>query len=103
MAQFEDDDKKDHYRDTWFDLMYKGWFRPGGSIISGIGAGRKSSLMNCTTIPIEDDTIEAINKAEYVLMKCAAYRQGMGIDLSNLRPRGARLGNAAEESTGIVP
>lgn len=58
---------------------------------------------NCTTIPIEDDTIEAINKAEYVLMKCAAYRQGMGIDLSNLRPRGSKLGNAAEESTGIVP
>lgn len=36
-------------------------------------------------------------------MKCAAYRQGMGLDLSNLRPRGAKLGNAAEESTGVVP
>jgi len=83
--------------------MYEGWFRPGGSIISGLGSGRKSSLANCTTIPIEGDTIEDISKAEYTLMKCAAYRQGMGIDLSNLRPRGSKLGNAAEESTGIIP
>lgn len=103
LAQFEDEDKKQYYIDIWFDLMYEGWFRPGGSIISSLGSGRKSSLLNCTTLPIEDDTIESISKAEYVLMKCAAYRQGTGIDLSNLRPRGSKLGNAAEESTGIIP
>jgi len=83
--------------------MYDGWFRPGGSIISTIGINKKCSTMNCTTIPIEDDSLESIAKAEYTLMKCAAYRQGMGIDLSNLRPRGSKLGNAAEESTGVVP
>lgn len=59
--------------------------------------------MNCTHIPIEGDNLEKIGKAEYVVMKSAAYRQGIGIDLSNLRPRGSKLGNAAEESTGVVP
>ncbi|MFW6014991.1 MAG: LAGLIDADG family homing endonuclease [bacterium] len=58
---------------------------------------------NCSTIPIEGDSLEDISKAEYTLMKCAAYRQGVGIDLSNLRPRGSKLGNAAEESTGTIP
>jgi len=102
LSKYENDNKE-YYRDIWFSLMYDGWFRPGGSIISTIGINKKCSTMNCTTIPIEDDSLESIAKAEYTLMKCAAYRQGMGIDLSNLRPRGSKLGNAAEESTGVVP
>ena len=83
--------------------MYEGYFRPGGSVISGVGSNKKCSLANCSTIPIEGDTLEDIAKTEYVLMKCAAYRQGVGIDLSNLRPRGSKLGNAAEKSTGTIP
>ena len=71
--------------------------------MGGIGSNKKISLMNCTTIPLEGDSIEDISKAEYVLKKCAAYRQGMGLDLSNLRPRGSKLGNAAEYSTGTIP
>lgn len=86
-----------------FSLMWDGWFRPGGSILSGIGVGRKASLMNCTTLPLSDDTLEAIAKCEYDIMKSAAWRQGIGVDFSKLRPRGARLGNAAIESTGVIP
>lgn len=103
LAEFEDDINKKQYKEKWFSLMYEGWFRPGGSIMNGINSPQKCSLANCTTIPVEDDTLEAINKAEYVLMKCAAYRQGMGMDLSNLRPRNSLLGNAASKSTGAVP
>jgi ribonucleoside-diphosphate reductase alpha chain len=58
--------------------------------------------MNCTTIPIEGDTLEDIAHTEYCLKKCAAYRQGMGIELSPLRPRDALLGNSAEVSEGAV-
>lgn len=100
LAQFEENPL--YYSDKWFSLLYNDWFRPGGSILSGIDSGRKESLMNCTTIPIEGDTLEDISKAEYVLRKCAAYRQGMGIDFSPLRPRNALLGNSAEISEGIV-
>lgn len=91
------------YRKVWFSLMYNDWFRPGGSIISGVDSGRNESLLNCTTIPIKGDTLEDISYAEWSLMKCAAYRQGMGVDLSTLRPRGSKISNAAEESTGVVP
>lgn len=101
LAQFEQN--PEYYSNKWFTLFYNDWFRPGGSILSGVDSGRHESLANCTTIPIEGDTLEDISNAYYNLMKCAAYRQGMGIDLSSLRPRGSKVGNAAEESTGIVP
>jgi ribonucleoside-diphosphate reductase alpha chain len=96
-------ESQDNCTAAWFTLMWNGWFRPGGSILSSIGLGRKSSTMNCTTIPLGDDTLEAIAQCEYDVMKCAAYRQGIGIDFSKLRPRGSKLGNAAIESTGVIP
>lgn len=104
LATMETDEKTaSELVETWFSLMFEGWFRPGGSIMAGIGSGKKASLANCTTIPLPEDTLEAIAKADYDLMKVAAYRQGVGVDMSNLRPRGSKVGNAAEESTGTIP
>ena len=86
-------------------LLYEGWFRPGGSIISGLrpDAGkRKISLFNCTTVPLEEDSLEGIFKCVYSVAKCAAYRQGIGVDVSKLRPSGTPIANAAEVSDGPV-
>lgn len=71
--------------------------------MSCIGSSRKESNLNCTTLPIEGDTLEDISHTEYCLMKCAASRQGMGVDLTPLRPNGSLVSNAAECSMGIVP
>lgn len=92
-----------HYRDAWFALLWLGWFRPGGSVLSGVGAPVVKSLLNCTTLPLSEDSLEGINQLDYDIMKCAAFRQGLGFDGSILRPRGAKVNNAAEESTGAVP
>ena len=89
--------------ESWFSLMWLGWFRPGGSVITGVGAKKKISLNNCTTVPLHEDTLESIAQTRYWLKKVAAYRQGVGFDASNLRPRGAQVSNAAEESTGTIP
>ena len=94
---------KKHYEEAWFSLMWEGWFRPGGSVLAGVGATSTKSLLNCTTVAIEGDSLEAISKADYTIMKCAAFRQGLGFDGSSLRPRGAPVNNAAEASTGAVP
>lgn len=91
------------YTDIWFSLMYEGWFRPGGSILSGVGASFKSSLFNCSTIPLKGDSLEDIARCDYDVMKCAAFRQGIGVDFSNLRPLSSRINNAAQKSTGVVP
>lgn len=89
--------------DICFSLMYEGWFRPGGSILQGVGSSRRVSTMNCTTVPLLGDSLEDISKCDYDVMKCAAFRQGIGFDASKLRPEGAKINNAAEESTGVVP
>ncbi|MCB5280144.1 MAG: hypothetical protein LHW59_11575 [Candidatus Cloacimonetes bacterium] len=89
--------------DACFSLMYEGWFRPGGSILQGVGSCVKSSLANCCTIPLSGDSLEDISKCDYDVMKCAAFRQGIGFDASKLRPEGSKINNAAEESTGVIP
>ena len=104
LAAMEDNEElESYYRSIWFSLMWNGWFRPGGSVISGVGSKTRQSLLNCTTLPLNGDSIEDIAACDYTVMKCAAFRQGLGIDGSSLRPRGARVNNAALESTGVVP
>ena len=104
LSRFEKSkEKQKHYCEMWFSLLWTGWFRPGGSIINGVGNDSIVSLNNCTTIPLSGDSLEDINKCDYNVMKCAAFRQGIGVDVSKLRPRGAKVNNAANESTGIVP
>jgi len=104
LASVESSDyNRDLYSRHWFALMWLGWFRPGGSVMAGVGAPSLKSLLNCTTLPLSEDSLEGINKIDYDIMKCAAFRQGLGFDGSTLRPRGAKVNNAAEESTGSVP
>lgn len=65
---------------------------------------------NCTTISLgalrddeEWDSLEAIVKnTAYTIAKCAAYRQGLGVDFSRLRPSGTKVLNSANQSTGAV-
>lgn len=90
-------------RVRWHQSMMEGWYRPGGSIISGVGSEQVVSLANCTTIPMLGDSIKDIMKCMSDTMHCAARRQGLGVDVSPLRPAGAPVNNAAVESTGAVP
>jgi len=90
-------------RDVCFSLMYEGWFRPGGSVLRGVGGQTKSSLANCSTVPLEGDSLEDISKCDFRVMKCAAYRQGIGIDFSKLRPADTEINNAAQKSLGVLP
>ena len=104
LSRFEKSEKEQkHCCEMWFSLLWVGWFRPGGSIMNGVGNSSRVSLNNCTTIPLEGDSLEDISKCDYNIMKCAAFRQGIGVDVSKLRPRGSKINNAASKSTGIVP
>jgi len=101
---------RDYWSTRWFSEIFNDWWHPAGSIMQGAGSGRKISLANCTTLSLggrrddeEWDSLEAIIKnAAYTIAKCAAYRQGLGIDFSRLRPNGSRVLNSANQSTGAV-
>lgn len=99
-----------YWSERWFDEIYNDWWHPAGSIMQGAGSGRKISLSNCTTLSLgvlrdgEDwDNLESIIKnTAYDVAKCAAYRQGLGVDFSALRPNGSKVLNSANSSTGAV-
>ena len=101
---------RDYWSARWFDEIFNDWWHPAGSVMQGAGSGRKISLANCTTVSLgamrddeEWDSLEAIIKnATYTVAKCAAFRQGLGVDFSHLRPNGAKVLNSANQSTGTV-
>lgn len=101
-AMEDDETKAIELADKWFNLMWYGWFRPGGSILAGVESEQTVSLANCTTVPIEADTLEAIGKADTEIMKMASRRQGVGFDLSKLRPKSSKINNSALYSEGVV-
>lgn len=57
---------------------------------------------NCTTTSVNGDNLEEIFQTGFRLAKNCAYRQGIGIDLSPIRPRGTKINNSAEVSIGAV-
>jgi len=92
-----------YWSECWFDEIYNDFWQPGGSIMQGSNNENKISLMNCTTISMPADSLEGIFKYNiYNVAKCAAYRQGLGVDFSNLRPAGANIHNAAGYSDGPI-
>ena len=104
------EEERTYWSERWFDEIYNDWWHPAGSIMQGAGVGRKISLANCTTISLgalkddeEWDSLESIFKnVSYTVAKCAAYRQGLGVDFSRLRPNGTKVLNSANQSSGAV-
>lgn len=85
-------------------LLASGTFFFGGRTM--YLAGRKNEInaagSNCYVVPIEDDTIEAIYEANKHMARIFSKGGGVGTDISILRPRHAKVNNAAKSSTGAV-
>ncbi|MGI6069788.1 MAG: adenosylcobalamin-dependent ribonucleoside-diphosphate reductase [Blautia sp.] len=77
----------------------------GGRILSNRGLqnqGRKVTYSNCYVIAPPEDEIESIFECAKKLARTYSYGGGCGIDISRLSPRGARINNAAKETSGAV-
>ena len=77
----------------------------GGRILSNRGLekeGRKVSLSNCYVIEPPEDNIESIFDCAKKLARTYSYGGGCGVDISKLSPRGAKINNAAKETSGAV-
>lgn len=75
---------------------------PGGSVMSGLGTGKLVSLSNCFVIGSPVDSYSSIMNTRSQQVQLMKRRGGVGYDLSNLRPRGTRVNNAAAVSTGAA-
>ena len=77
----------------------------GGRILSNRGLnkeGRKVTYSNCYVVEPPEDNIESIFECAKKLARTYSYGGGCGIDISKLSPRGARINNAAKETSGSV-
>lgn len=80
-------------------------FMPAGRILAGRGLhkdGRKITLSNCYVMPKVEDSIEDIFDTAKYLARTYSYGGGCGLTLSKLRPKGAKVNNAANTTTGAV-
>ena len=75
----------------------------GGRILANRGVpNRHLSLSNCYVITPPEDNLESIVDTAKKLARTYSYGGGCGIDVSNLAPKGAKVHNAAKETTGAV-
>ena len=77
----------------------------GGRILSNRGLnkqGSKVTYSNCYVIAPPGDEIESIFECAKKLARTYSYGGGCGVDISKLSPRGAKINNAAKETSGAV-
>lgn len=76
---------------------------PQGSPMEGIGNNhRVTSLSNCYVIPSPEDSYGGIFKADQQEAQLMKRRGGVGMDISNIRPKGMTTNNAAKTTDGIA-
>ena len=77
----------------------------GGRILANRGTqkdGRKISMSNCYVLTPPEDNIESIFKCASQMAKTYSRGGGCGVDIGKLAPKGAKIHNAANETSGAV-
>ena len=87
-----------------FDLFENfGYIIPQGSVMSSLGNTYKiASLSNCIVVPEMHDSYGGVFYTDQQLAQLFKRRCGVGVDISNLRPSGAHVSNAAGTTSGAV-
>lgn len=93
-----------------FNELLNDWkFVPAGRILFGLREDvknpnrRKITLSNCFVIPSPEDNLESIFETGKIMAKIYASGGGVGLDLSNIRPKGSKVNNSAIVSDGVKP
>lgn len=100
VAQIESKDKREYWEDQFYNAMTDFKFVPGGRILSGAGTGYKVTFYNCFVIPSPHDSRGGILKTLGNMVEIMSRGGGVGINLSSLRPRGARVNKVNGFSSG---
>ncbi len=98
-----DKNKQSLFSKKFYNMLYQGYFMPGGRVIAGAGdLFRLKTLANCFVTVIKEDNIESIYNAAYDCARTYSYGGGIGVDITPLRPKDSIVHNAADKSTGAV-
>jgi len=100
VAQVEQKEKRMHWEEKFYHAMENFVFVPGGRILAGAGTGFKVTYYNCFVIPSPHDSRGGILKTLTQMVEIMSRGGGVGINLSSLRPRGARVSKVNGFSSG---
>lgn len=90
------------WAEEFYRVMEDFKFVPGGRILSGAGSGYEVTFFNCFVIPSPKDSRHGILEALGQLIEIQARSGGVGLNLSSLRPKGARVKKVNGTSSGPV-
>lgn len=100
IAKVEPPKIRKEWEDRFYNSMENFVFVPGGRILSGAGTGYKVTFYNCFVIPSPHDSRGGILKTLTQMIEIMSRGGGVGINLSSLRPRGARVAKVNGFSSG---
>ena len=84
------------------NLIIQKKFLFGGRILSNRGIQSKVTYSNCYVLTPPEDSIKSIFECASKMARTFSYGGGVGVDISKLAPRGAKVHNAAKQTSGAV-
>jgi ribonucleoside-diphosphate reductase alpha chain len=103
LAQVEKTPEKQAEWAKKFYSALKGFkYVPGGRVLSGAGTPYEVTFYNCFVIPSPHDSRNGIIDNLKLMVDIMSRSGGVGINLSSLRPRGARVKKVNGTSSGPV-
>lgn len=102
VSEIEKKENKKKREKEFFWAMKDFKYIPGGRILAGAGTGFAVTFYNCFVIPSPKDSRDGILETLKQMVEIMARGGGVGINLSSLRPRGARVKKVNGFSSGPI-
>ncbi|MGI8419134.1 MAG: adenosylcobalamin-dependent ribonucleoside-diphosphate reductase [Candidatus Levyibacteriota bacterium] len=102
IARQEKKSQQEKWEKEFYRVLEGFKFVPGGRILSGAGTGYQVTYFNCFVIPSPKDSRHGILESLGQLIEIQSRSGGVGLNLSSLRPRGARVKKVNGTSSGPV-
>ena len=95
-------EKQEEWENKFFNAMEDFKFVPGGRVLAGAGTGYAVTFYNCFVIPSPPDSRNGIMDNVKNMIEIMARGGGVGVNISSLRPRGARVKKVNGFSSGPI-
>lgn len=102
IAKVEKPASRKKWEDKFYHAMEDFKFVPGGRVLAGAGTGYGVTFYNCFVIPSPQDSRDGILDNLKSMIEIMARGGGVGVNLSSLRPRGARVKKVNGFSSGPI-
>ena len=74
----------------------------GGRNLYAIGRDGNITGSNCYVTEDPEDNLESIYKVDYQIARTYSYGGGQGLNLSKIRPKGAKVNNSSNTTPGVM-